>query len=110
MSRARAPGAPTRLATSLWRRLCQTPFTNQTLLTTAGGINTGESEEVDHAKTFRCSVMDRERQYPVGLHAKVRVGVELEQTDEYLRYDSRTYREIGRASCRERGEHWVGSG
>ena len=62
------------------------------LLTAADGIHARESQKIDHAKTFRCSVMGRERRYPVGLHAKVRVWVELEQTDKYLRYDSRTYR------------------
>jgi hypothetical protein len=37
------------------------------LLTAAGGVDAGESQEVDHAKTFRGPVMGRQRWYPTWL-------------------------------------------
>ena len=41
----------------------------QGLLTAAGGIHAGKSQEVDHAKTLRRSVMGGERWYPTWLDA-----------------------------------------
>ena len=44
-------------------------------LTAAGGIDAGKGQEVDHAKTFRRSVVSGKRRYPIGLHAEEGVRV-----------------------------------
>ena len=47
--------------------LSNASFINRRLLAAAGGIHTGEGQEVDHAKTFRCSVMCGQCWYPTWL-------------------------------------------